>query len=168
MQEQSDRSLSSVWIAQMLNIFHEYVLQKFYFFISSRSHCKSWWFTYLFTSMLTVEFSCSKVESSSLTFVKFIFFSEKVIVDFHDCFVANVFSTTVVWLSTLIIALVCVSRSMKSFTFNDNFSSLNRDTMFMRFSERDSDELSLIRSHDVLSAFEEIVQTLSLIVNELK
>ncbi len=168
MWKQSDCSLSSVWVAQMLNIFHEYVLQKSYFFISSCSHCKSQWFTYLFTSMSTVEFSCLKVESSSSTFVEFIFFSEKVIVYFHDCFVASVFSTTVVWLSTLIVALVCISRSMKSFTFNDNSSSLNRDTMFMRFSERDSDELSLIRSCDVLSAFKEIVQTLSLIVDELK
>ncbi len=168
MQEQSDRSLSSVWIAQMLDIFHEYVLQKSYFFISLRNHCKSQWFTYLFTLMLTVKFSCLKIESSSSTFVKFIFFSEKVIVDFHDCFVANVFSTTVVWLFTLIVALVYISRSLKSFTFNDNFSSLDRDTMFMRFSERDSDELSLIKFCDVLSAFKEIVQTLSLIVNESK
>ncbi len=57
---------------------------------------------------------------------------------------------------------------MKSFTFNDNSSSLDHDTMFMRFSERDSGELLLIKSHDVLSAFEEIVQTLSLIVDEVK
>ncbi len=168
MQKQSDCSFSSVWVTQMLNIFHEYVLQKSYFFISLYSHCKSQWFTYLFTSMLTVEFSCLKVESSSSTFIEFIFFSKKVIVDFHDCFVASVFSTTVVWLFTLIVALVYVSRSMKSFTFNDNSSSLNRNTMFMRFSEKDSDELSLIRSCDVLSVFEEIVQTLSLIVDELK
>ncbi len=141
----------------MLNIFHEYVLQKSYFFISLRNHCKDQWFTYLFTLMLTVEFSCLKVESSSLTFVEFIFFSEKVIVNFHDCFITDVFSTTVVWLSTLIVTLVCISRSMKSFTFNDNSSSLDRDTMFMRFSERDSDELLLIRFRDVLFAFEEIV-----------
>ena len=166
MQEQSDRSFSSVWIAQMLNIFHEYVLQKSYFFISLCNHYKSQWFTYLFTLMLIVEFSCSKIESSSLIFVKFIFFSEKVIVDFHDCFITNVFSTIVVWLSTLIVALVCISRSLKSFTFNNNSSSLNHDTMFMRFSERDSDELSLIKFCDVLSAFKESVQTLSLIVNE--
>ena len=57
---------------------------------------------------------------------------------------------------------------MKSFTFNDNFSSLNHDTMFMRFSEKDSNELSLIRSCDVLFAFKEIIQTLSLIIDELK
>ncbi len=80
----------------------------------------------------------------------------------------SVFLTTVVWLSTLIVALICILRSMKSFTFDDNSSSLDHDTMFMRFSERDSDELSLIRSCDVLSAFKEIVQTLSLIVNELE
>jgi len=57
---------------------------------------------------------------------------------------------------------------MKSFTFNDNSSSLDHDMMFMRFSERDLNELSLIRSHDVLSAFKKIVQTLSLIVDKLK
>ena len=57
---------------------------------------------------------------------------------------------------------------MKSFTFDDNSSSLDHDTMFMRFSERDSGELLLIRSHDVLFAFKEIVQTLFLIVDELK
>ncbi len=150
----------------MLNIFHEYILQKSYFFISSCSHCKSQWFTYLFTLMLTVEFSCLKIKSFSSTFVKFIFFSEKVIVDFHDCFVASVFSTTVVWLFTLIVALVCVSRSMQSFTFNNNSSLLDHDMMFMRFSERDSNELSLIKFCDVLSAFKEIVQILSLIVDE--
>ncbi len=168
MQEQSDRSFSFVWVAQMLNIFHEYVLQKSYFFISSCSHCKSRWFTYLFTSMSTVKFSCSKIEFSSSTFVEFIFFSEKVIVDFHDCFVTSVFSTTVVWLFTLIVALVYISKSLKSFTFNNNSSSLDRDTMFMRFSERDSDELSLIKFCDVLSAFKEIVQTLFLIVDKSK
>ncbi len=55
---------------------------------------------------------------------------------------------------------------MKSFTFNDNSSSLNRDMMFMKFSERNSDELSLIKFCDVLSAFKEILQILSLIINE--
>jgi len=38
--------------------------------------------------------------------------------------------------------------------------------MFIRFSERDSDELLLIKFCNVLSAFKEIVQILFLIVNE--